>query len=93
MDTFWISLSAGLISLATLILSGISLRQKNTANYVSSIEKRLEAAETALARCRESEHRQEEEVRELSRALKACERRNTELMEMIIEQRKDKDDD
>ncbi len=55
MDTYWIAVAAAIISLATLIYGVRSGRHKAESDYVEGLERRLEAAEVALKRCREAE--------------------------------------
>lgn len=78
MESFWIAIAAGVVSLATLVLSGISLRHKAGVDYVQSLEERLDHAEEALERCRTSEVQLKQLCGEL-------ERKNMVLMRMIIE--------
>ena len=77
MDSYWIAIAAGCISVATLLLSGLSLRRKVDLDYVQSLEHRISLSEESLSRCRESES-------ELKKLVAGLEMRNAELMSMII---------
>lgn len=86
MESFWIAIGAGVVSLGTLILSGLSLRHKAGVDYVGSLERRIEIAEVALSRCRRSEE-------ELITAVKGLERRNASLLAMIVRMKDESEDE
>ena len=79
MESYWIAIASGIISVATLMLSGISLRRKAAFDYVQSLERRLELAEEALARCQESE-------KALKVLVAQLEQQNANLMRMLIKE-------
>ncbi len=78
MESYWIAAAAAIISLATLILSGLSLRNKAGVDYVDSLEDRVTRAEEALERCRESE-------KYYKGVCENLERQNMNLMKMVVE--------
>ncbi len=82
-ESYWIAVSAGIISVATLIMSGLSLSRKSDVDYVQSLERRMELAETALARCHENEH-------ELKEIVAGLERSNQSLMKALFAAQNDK---
>ena len=61
MDSFAVPVAALIVSLATLVFSAISTRNKATVDYAHSIEARLERAELALDDCRRSSAELKEE--------------------------------
>lgn len=77
MDSYWIAIASGFISLATLIYGVASGKKKASGTYVETLERRLEMAEEALERCRKSE----EEQRKL---IAAIQEENVNLMRMIV---------
>lgn len=84
MDTgTWIALGASVISLTTLILSGLSLRHKSDIDYVASLEKRLDLAEESLERCRKAEN-------ELRGVVEGLEKRNAMLMKIAFDRQEGK---
>lgn len=74
----WIAITSALIALATLIYGIVKGKQKADVDYVTSLERRVEIAEQALERCRHAEQEQQEIIKEL-------ERKNVNMMRMVLE--------
>lgn len=79
MDTSdWIAVTSAIIALATLIYGIVKGKQKADVDYVTSLERRVEIAEQALERCRHSEQEQQE-------IIEGLERKNLNMMRMVLE--------
>ncbi len=69
MELFAIPLGALLVSLATLVFTAMSLRQKADTGYVQSVESRVKVAEDKLTKCEDARDALQRENVELTRRL------------------------